>query len=561
MEFLPLSPRGFSLTSTVSICSFSLSLSITAVAHSLSFLLLHSHPLTTSNPLAINGTILYPLPLSFSLSNLFSPIAPHHLTWLSTALFLSLFHFHSLLVPFHLMHLFFSLSRAVPPMIWVPNQSIPAVPGGEAVLVCNTEAYPISINYWTRDEEESLMPSVKYEIVNSEKSYKVQMTLRIRELSPSDFTTYKCFARNSLGSTQGSIKLYGTLLTHSIALSLSLSRVCFICLCTFHYFFICIVYFTAVSCLVRFTLCFTVPLIALLQWPSHWTLCVCVIHCVCECVWLSHSHSHCVSIALSPLCRPLFLLHFNCQWSRVYCNLREKQARWTFDWTFYLMWERRKHPLLQFSCPEEFADLSQRSVCFLPSQFNFLSFSLLMCNFHHSTRQPFTECVCLHSREGFSRTALNYSPMYKVQFTFATSLHSTIKYKSTSHAHKKLLSLSLSRSRSRFCYYCLFLHFHVNCSIVNCTLCLSLYPLSHILSHFNLPVTVRELSLSLCRHTLASTVCSACSVDFSFGTGTSLTFQFRRLTFTAPSWFFLSSLSLFCNLFLFASSSSSSHTW
>ena len=109
-------------------------------------------------------------------------------------------------------------------MIWVPNQSIPAAPGGEAVLVCNTEAYPISINYWTRDEEESLMPSVKYEIVNSEKSYKVQMTLRIRDLSASDFTTYKCFARNSLGSTQGSIKLYGNLpLIQFILLSLLLT--------------------------------------------------------------------------------------------------------------------------------------------------------------------------------------------------------------------------------------------------------------------------------------------------------------------------------------------------
>lgn len=99
-------------------------------------------------------------------------------------------------------------------MIWVPNQLIGASPGGEAVLVCNTEAYPISINYWTKEEEEALMPNAKYEIVNSEKSYKVQMTLRIRDLTPTDFTTYKCFARNSLGSTEGSIKLYGMLPPH-----------------------------------------------------------------------------------------------------------------------------------------------------------------------------------------------------------------------------------------------------------------------------------------------------------------------------------------------------------
>ena len=54
--------------------------------------------------------------------------------------------------------------------------------GGEAVLRCTTEAFPVSINYWTKDNEEALMPSHKYDVSNVEKGYKVHMVLRIREL-------------------------------------------------------------------------------------------------------------------------------------------------------------------------------------------------------------------------------------------------------------------------------------------------------------------------------------------------------------------------------------------
>ncbi|RWS12630.1 lachesin-like protein [Dinothrombium tinctorium] len=96
-----------------------------------------------------------------------------------------------------------------PPMIWVPDQLIGAPIGGEALLICNTEAFPSSINYWTKDDENSLVHGAKYEISNIEKTYKVHMTLKIKNLEADDFGTYKCFARNSLGSTEGSIKLYG----------------------------------------------------------------------------------------------------------------------------------------------------------------------------------------------------------------------------------------------------------------------------------------------------------------------------------------------------------------
>jgi hypothetical protein len=43
---------------------------------------------------------------------------------------------------------------AVPPMIWIQNQLVGAQEGQQMTLECHSEAYPKSINYWTRDKGE-----------------------------------------------------------------------------------------------------------------------------------------------------------------------------------------------------------------------------------------------------------------------------------------------------------------------------------------------------------------------------------------------------------------------
>lgn len=40
-------------------------------------------------------------------------------------------------------------------------------------------------------------------------AYKVHMKLTIKSVSPADFGTYRCVSKNSLGETDGTIKLYG----------------------------------------------------------------------------------------------------------------------------------------------------------------------------------------------------------------------------------------------------------------------------------------------------------------------------------------------------------------
>ena len=136
----------------------------------------------------------------------------------------------------------------VPPMLWIPNQQELAYNGQDVVLVCHIEAYPKSINYWTTAKGDMIISGIydhqkrkekkepgphngtisgvkqkrklfsvffflragdKYEAVSSDDSYRVYMRLKIRSVGLADFGAYKCVAKNSLGETDGTIKLYG----------------------------------------------------------------------------------------------------------------------------------------------------------------------------------------------------------------------------------------------------------------------------------------------------------------------------------------------------------------
>ncbi|XP_054706548.1 lachesin-like [Uloborus diversus] len=95
-----------------------------------------------------------------------------------------------------------------PPMISIPNQLIGASIGEDATLDCNTEAYPMSINYWTKENSVMIVSNSKYITSIQDNTYKVHMKLTVVSVRPEDYGVYKCSARNSLGTTDGAIKLY-----------------------------------------------------------------------------------------------------------------------------------------------------------------------------------------------------------------------------------------------------------------------------------------------------------------------------------------------------------------
>ncbi|KAK9504922.1 hypothetical protein O3M35_009089 [Rhynocoris fuscipes] len=95
-----------------------------------------------------------------------------------------------------------------PPMVWIQNQLVGAMEGQQMTLECHSEAYPKSINYWTGEKGEIIAHGAKYEPVLLDNAYKVHMKLTIHSVSPSDFGSYKCVSKNSLGDTDGTIKLY-----------------------------------------------------------------------------------------------------------------------------------------------------------------------------------------------------------------------------------------------------------------------------------------------------------------------------------------------------------------
>ncbi|XP_050466543.1 neurotrimin-like isoform X3 [Cataglyphis hispanica] len=95
-----------------------------------------------------------------------------------------------------------------PPMIWVQNQLVGVREGQKLTLECFSEAFPKSINYWTRDQDKIVAQGGKYEPVLKDNAYKVHMILTINSVSPTDYGSYKCVSRNSLGDTDGSIKVY-----------------------------------------------------------------------------------------------------------------------------------------------------------------------------------------------------------------------------------------------------------------------------------------------------------------------------------------------------------------
>ncbi|KRK01234.1 uncharacterized protein Dyak_GE21492, isoform B [Drosophila yakuba] len=100
------------------------------------------------------------------------------------------------------------------PMIWVPNQLVGAPSGTDVTIDCHTEAHPKAIIYWVYNSV-MVLPSKKYKTDYTENSYRAHMKLTIRNLQYGDFGNYRCISKNSLGETEGSIRVYDNIIPSS----------------------------------------------------------------------------------------------------------------------------------------------------------------------------------------------------------------------------------------------------------------------------------------------------------------------------------------------------------
>ncbi|XP_017029950.1 protein CEPU-1 isoform X2 [Drosophila kikkawai] len=95
------------------------------------------------------------------------------------------------------------------PLVQVPNQLVGAPVLTDVTLICNVEASPKAINYWQRENGEMIIAGDRYGLTEKENNmYAIEMVLHIKRLQTSDFGGYKCISKNSIGDTEGTIRLY-----------------------------------------------------------------------------------------------------------------------------------------------------------------------------------------------------------------------------------------------------------------------------------------------------------------------------------------------------------------
>ncbi|XP_076682597.1 neurotrimin [Andrena cerasifolii] len=94
------------------------------------------------------------------------------------------------------------------PMVWIENQLVGAYEGQTFTLECHSEAYPKPITYWTRPSNETIANDNNYKVEAIPKEYEITMRLTIKSVRPQDFGSFRCVATNSLGETDGKIKVY-----------------------------------------------------------------------------------------------------------------------------------------------------------------------------------------------------------------------------------------------------------------------------------------------------------------------------------------------------------------
>lgn len=93
------------------------------------------------------------------------------------------------------------------PMMYIPNQLIGAPVNTQVTLECTTEASPKAITYWVFQDVMILM-SQRHHTHEETEGYRLHSKLTIKSVIKGDYGAYRCVSKNSLGETEGQIRLY-----------------------------------------------------------------------------------------------------------------------------------------------------------------------------------------------------------------------------------------------------------------------------------------------------------------------------------------------------------------
>lgn len=97
-----------------------------------------------------------------------------------------------------------------PPSAKVPNQILSSPLDTNVSLVCLIEAYPKTINLWTR-KEQVIMSGGRYEIDergHPDEEWKTTSELKISRLEKTDLGEYTCSASSSMGKAEATLRVY-----------------------------------------------------------------------------------------------------------------------------------------------------------------------------------------------------------------------------------------------------------------------------------------------------------------------------------------------------------------
>ncbi|XP_015187777.1 PREDICTED: lachesin-like isoform X2 [Polistes dominula] len=97
-----------------------------------------------------------------------------------------------------------------PPSAKVGNQLLGSPLDTDVSLICSIEAYPKTINLWTR-KAQVIMSGDRYEIderSHPEEEWKTTIELKIKSLQKTDLGEYKCSASSSMGKAEATIRVY-----------------------------------------------------------------------------------------------------------------------------------------------------------------------------------------------------------------------------------------------------------------------------------------------------------------------------------------------------------------